>query len=107
MKKVLTLAVAAALAGGAAMSHAYEPGDWILRVGATTVAPDADSEEVPGLGVTVDVDDNTQLGIIPRNSKVSLTSRSWHRPLARPDMARTRIIPISGSLRRPTRTSKH
>ena len=65
MKKVLTLAVAAALAGGAAMSHAYEPGDWILRVGATTVAPDADSDEVPGLGVTVDVDDNTQLGIIP------------------------------------------
>lgn len=65
MKRVLTLAVAAALAGGAAMTHAYEAGDWILRVGATTVAPDADSDVVPGLGVTVDVDDDTQLGIIP------------------------------------------
>jgi outer membrane protein len=65
MKRILTLAVAAALAGGAAMTHAYEAGDWILRVGAATVAPDADSDVVPGLGVTVDVDDDTQLGIIP------------------------------------------
>ena len=65
MKRVLTLAVAAALAGSAAMTHAYEAGDVILRVGAATVAPDADSDVVPGLGVTVDVDDNTQLGIIP------------------------------------------
>ncbi len=65
MKRVLTLAVAAALASGAALTQAYEPGDWILRVGATTVAPDADSDVVPGLDVTVDVDDNTQLGIIP------------------------------------------
>ena len=64
MKKVLTLAVAAALAGGTAMTNAYEAGDWILRVGAATVAPDADSDTVPGLGVTVDVDDNTQLGLI-------------------------------------------
>ena len=64
MKKVLTLAVAAALAGGTAMTQAYEAGDWILRLGATTVAPDADSDVVGDLGVTVDVDDNTQLGII-------------------------------------------
>lgn len=64
MKKVLTLAVAAALAGGTAMTHAYEAGDWILRAGAVTVAPDADSDTVPGLGVTVDVDDNTQLSLI-------------------------------------------
>lgn len=46
------------------MTQAYEAGDWILRAGAVTVAPDADSEEVPGLGVTVDVDDDTQLSII-------------------------------------------
>ena len=65
MKKVLTLAVAAALAGGSALTHAYEAGDWILRAGAVTVAPDADSDVVPGLGVTVDVDDDTQLSIIP------------------------------------------
>ncbi|RLQ20269.1 hypothetical protein DWB85_18560 [Seongchinamella sediminis] len=65
MKKVMTLTVAAALAGGAAMTQAYEAGDWILRAGAVTVAPDADSDTVPGLGVTVDVDDDTQLSIIP------------------------------------------
>ena len=65
MKNVLTLAVAAALAGGTALCHAYEAGDWILRAGATTVAPDTDSDRVPGLDVTVDVDDDTQLGIIP------------------------------------------
>jgi len=73
MKKVLTLAVAAALAGGAAMSQAYEAGDWILRAGAATVAPDADSEVVPGLGVTVDVDDDTQLSIIP----VYMVTEDW------------------------------
>jgi len=65
MKKILTLSVATVLAGGAALTHAYEAGDWILRAGATTVAPDADSEVVPGLGVTVDVEDSTQLGLIP------------------------------------------
>lgn len=64
MKKVLTLAVAAALAGGTAMTHAYEAGDWILRAGAVTVAPDSDSDTVPGLGVTVEADDNTQLSLI-------------------------------------------
>ncbi|PLW67028.1 OmpW/AlkL family protein [Pseudohalioglobus lutimaris] len=64
MKKVLTLAVAAALAGGTAMTHAYEAGDWILRAGAVTISPDADSDQVPGLGVTVDIDDDTQLSLI-------------------------------------------
>lgn len=68
MKKILTLAVAAALASGAAVTQAYEAGDWILRAGAVTVAPDADSdkvsEDIPALGVTVDVDDDTQLSII-------------------------------------------
>jgi outer membrane protein len=65
MKKVLTLAVAAALASGAAMTHAYEAGDWIIRAGAVTVAPDADSDIVDeSLPVTVDVDDDTQLSII-------------------------------------------
>ena len=73
MKKVLTLAVAAALAGGTAMTHAYEAGDWILRAGAVTVAPDADSDVVPILGVTVDVDDDTQLSIIP----VYMVDSNW------------------------------
>ena len=65
MKKTLTLALAVAMASGAAMSQAYEAGDWILRAGAVTVAPDASSDPVPGLGVTVDVEDDTQLSIIP------------------------------------------
>jgi outer membrane protein len=73
MKNVLTLAAAVALASGSAMTHAYEAGDWILRAGAATVAPDADSEEVPGLGVTVDVDDDTQLSIIP----VYMVTEDW------------------------------
>ena len=65
MKNILTLAVAAALASGAAVTQAYEAGDWILRAGAVTVAPDADSDIVDeSLPVTVDVDDNTQLSII-------------------------------------------
>ncbi|QFU76547.1 hypothetical protein EY643_13260 [Halioglobus maricola] len=65
MKKILTLAVAAALASGAAVTQAYEAGDWILRAGAVTVAPDADSDIVDeSLPVTVDVDDDTQLSII-------------------------------------------
>ncbi|WP_255359711.1 OmpW family protein [Halioglobus sp. HI00S01] len=54
-----------ALAGSTAVVQAYEAGDWILRAGAVTVAPDADSDIVDEtLPVTVDVDDNTQLSII-------------------------------------------
>ncbi|KZX60373.1 hypothetical protein A3709_12350 [Halioglobus sp. HI00S01] len=65
MKNVITLAAAVALAGSTAVVQAYEAGDWILRAGAVTVAPDADSDIVDEtLPVTVDVDDNTQLSII-------------------------------------------
>lgn len=65
MKKALTLALAVTMAAGAAISQAYEAGDWVLRAGAVTVAPDADSELIPSLNVTVDVGDDTQLSIIP------------------------------------------
>ena len=47
---------------------AYEQGDWILRVGATTVDPDASSDDInlpTGLVAEADVDKDTQLGIIP------------------------------------------
>ena len=69
MKKALTIALAAALGAGGMMAQAYEQGDWVLRVGATTVDPDTDSDDInlPD-GMTVaqaDVDDDTQLGIIP------------------------------------------
>jgi outer membrane protein len=68
MKKVLTMALAVALAGGSVVGHAYEQGDWILRVGATTVDPDTDSDDINlpgGLVAKADVDSDTQLGIIP------------------------------------------
>jgi outer membrane protein len=64
MKKALSLALIAAMAGGSAAVQAYEAGDIIVRVGATTVAPNDDSETVPGLGVKVEVDNDTQLGLI-------------------------------------------
>ena len=74
MKNALTLAAAVALTGGTAMTHAYEAGDWILRAGAVTVAPDSESDSIPELGgVTVDVGDDTQLSIIP----VYMATDSW------------------------------
>ena len=68
MKKALTITFAIALAGGAVIAQAYEQGDWILRVGATTVDPDTDSDDINlpgGLVAKAEVDDDTQLGIIP------------------------------------------
>ena len=68
MKKALTIALAAALAGGGMMAQAYQQGDWILRAGATTVDPDTDSDDInlpTGLVAKAEVDDDTQLGIIP------------------------------------------
>lgn len=68
MKKALSVALAAALAGGSMMAQAYEKGDFILRVGATMVDPDSDSSGInlPGVPtLRTEVDDDTQLGIIP------------------------------------------
>jgi len=68
MKKALTIALAAALASGGMMAQAYEQGDWVLRVGATTVDPDTDSDDINlpgGVVAKADIDDDTQLGIIP------------------------------------------
>jgi outer membrane protein len=71
MKQVTRLALAALLVGGAVNTHAYEAGDWIVRLGATTVAPDEDSDSVvlPTAPATVlpgvSIDNDTQLGIIP------------------------------------------
>ncbi|MCP5195022.1 MAG: outer membrane beta-barrel protein [Pseudomonadales bacterium] len=68
MKKALSIALVAALAGGSMMAQAYEKGDFILRVGATTVDPDSDSSGINLPGVPTlhtEVDDDTQLGIIP------------------------------------------
>jgi len=66
MKKALTMALLAVMAGGSVMAQAYEKGDWVLRAGATTVDPDTDSELIdPSIPYKVDVDDDTQLGLIP------------------------------------------
>jgi outer membrane protein len=68
MKKALTITLAVALVGGSLIAQAYEQGDWILRVGAVTVDPDTDSDDINlpgGLVAEADVDDDTQLGIIP------------------------------------------
>jgi outer membrane protein len=68
MKRAFTLALAVTLTGGSMMGQAYEKGDWILRLGATTVAPDTNSDDINlpgGLVAKAEVDDDTQLGIIP------------------------------------------
>jgi len=68
MKKALSIALAAALAGGAVMAQAYEKGDFVLRLGAVNVDPDSDSSDInlPGVPtLTADVGDDTQFGIIP------------------------------------------
>lgn len=78
MKKILSVALVAALAGGSLAAQAYEKGDMIIRLGATMVDPDADSDAINLPGVPTlyaDVDDDTQLGIIPAwmiNDKIGL-----------------------------------
>jgi len=62
----ITLALVCVLTGGVA--RAYEQGDWVLRIGATTVAPESDSDTInlpDGLTAEADVDNDTQLGIVP------------------------------------------
>jgi outer membrane protein len=68
MKKTLTLALAAAIAGGGAAAQAYEKGDWLVRVGYTVVDPDTNSDDInlPGLPtLEAKVDHAGALGIIP------------------------------------------
>jgi len=71
MKNAVSLALAVALASGSMLAQAYQAGDLILRLGAATVAPNDDSDNItlPTDPVTVlrgvEVDDDTQLGIIP------------------------------------------
>jgi outer membrane protein len=68
MKKALLIALIAILAGGSMLAQAYEKGDFVLRLGATNVDPDADSDDInlPNVpSLTADVDDDTQFGIIP------------------------------------------
>lgn len=67
--KHLSLAAAITAAMASTQALAYEEGDWIVRVGATMVDPDASSDIVTLNGADafggskVDVEDDTQLGL--------------------------------------------
>jgi outer membrane protein len=68
MKRISTIAAAVALASASVAGQAYEQGDWILRAGATTVAPDTQSDTInlpTGLQAEAEVGNDTQLGLIP------------------------------------------
>tara|TARA_R110002110_G_scaffold406421_1_gene626375 strand:- start:191058 stop:191750 length:693 start_codon:yes stop_codon:yes gene_type:complete len=76
MKKALTMALLATMAGGSVATQAYEAGDIIFRAGAVTVDPNASSDKInlPGVpALEADVDDDTQLSIIP----VYMVSDKW------------------------------
>lgn len=76
MKKTLTLAVSLALAAASGQALAYEPGQWLVRAGAATVDPNASSDDInlpTGLVAEADVDDDTQLSIIP----VYMVDEKW------------------------------
>ena len=70
MNKLLTTVLIVGLASSAASVQAYQAGDRILRMGAITVAPDEDSDDIvlptspPTVLNGVSVDDDTQLSII-------------------------------------------
>lgn len=65
-KKLLSLALLSFVTCGSAMAS-YEAGDFVVRGGATMVDPDSDKANVyaggADTGLTVSVDDNTQLGL--------------------------------------------
>ena len=72
MNKVVGTFLGLCMASAAFGVQAYEEGDWVVRLGATTVAPNGSSDKIvlptapdPTVLRGVDVDDDTQLGIIP------------------------------------------
>ena len=66
-KTTLATAILLAAATVSTQAMAYDEGDWVVRFGATNVSPDESSSNVfvggADLGVGVNVDSNTQLGI--------------------------------------------
>lgn len=66
-RTMIKTALTIAALGLTSQTFAYETGEWIVRVGATTVAPDDSSGNVfvggNDLGIGVNVDSNTQLGL--------------------------------------------
>ena len=64
-RALVSVVVAAGLGLGSGAALAVQQGDILVRVGIAHVAPDADSEPVPGFGAAskVDVDSATSLGL--------------------------------------------
>jgi len=67
MRKHTLSAICVSLALVAPLAAAHQQGDWVVRGGLTTVAPDESSSNIiaggTDLGVALNVDNNTQLGI--------------------------------------------
>ena len=67
MRKYTLSAICLALAAVSPLVAAHQQGDWLVRGGLTTVAPDESSSNIlaggADLGVALTVDNNTQLGI--------------------------------------------
>lgn len=67
MRKHTLSAICLTLAALSPLASAHQEGDWIVRGGLTTVAPDESSSNIiaggTDLGVALTVDNNTQLGI--------------------------------------------
>jgi outer membrane protein len=68
MKKLmLSMAVTSVLLSAVNPAFAFEQGDWVIRAGLTSIAPDDSSNNVnvagADLGVGVNVESNTQLGL--------------------------------------------
>lgn len=70
MNRIMSMALLPALIVGSLSAQAYEKGDWIVRIGAATTAPNEDSDSIviPTEPVTtlrgVNIDSNTQLGLV-------------------------------------------
>jgi outer membrane protein len=68
MKKLVTAAAVIAMASASQSALALEEGDFQLRVGLATVDPDASSDTIAlpgGINLEADVEDDTQLSLIP------------------------------------------
>ena len=61
-KKIISGIIAAALFSAAGVANAHQAGDFIVRAGVVTVAPDESSDNVLGIG-EFDINNNTQLGL--------------------------------------------
>ncbi|WP_068547015.1 OmpW/AlkL family protein [Thalassotalea crassostreae] len=76
-KNLISLALVSLLASNAAIAASYQEGDFVVRGGATMVAPDDGKAGVyldgTNSGLEVSVDDNTQLGL----NFVYFFDRNW------------------------------